>query len=116
MVAPTKTDLGSFAEGEVPPDLRITFTDFDDVVINLAGFTNLQMNIEEELAGTTGFGTGAYTVTDSGNGETTYVWVRGDMDTVGEYQLQGWINNGTKYFASDLYIYTVYDGPGTEPA
>ena len=115
MAAPSKTDLGAFAEGEVPPDLQITYRDFDKVVVNLTGFTNLQMNIEEELAGTSGFGTGTILLTDPVNGIVTYTWVRADMTTTGEYTAQAWVNNGTKYFASDLYIYTVYDGPGTQP-
>ncbi len=115
MAAPTKTDLGAFAEGEVPPDLQITYRDFDNVVVDLTGFTNLQMNIEEELAGTSGFGTGTILLTDPAGGIVTYTWVRADMTTTGEYTAQAWVDNGTKYFASDLYIYTVYDGPGEQP-
>jgi hypothetical protein len=37
------------------------------------------------------------------------------MITVGEYTAQGWVNNGTNYYASDLYTYTVYDGPEDPP-
>ncbi len=114
MATPTKKDLGAFAEGEVPPDLQITYTDFDGNVVPLAGFST-QMNIQEELAGD-GFGTGSITVTDAPNGEVTYVWVRGDMTAAGEYTAQAWVTNGTKYFASDLFTYSVYDGPGTQPA
>ncbi len=114
MAQPVKTDLGAFAEGEVPPDLQITFTDFDGNAVNLTGFASIQMNIEEELAGD-GFGTGGITATDAAGGEVTYVWVRADMTTAGEYTAQAWVNNGTKYFASDLFTYSVYDGPGTQP-
>ena len=114
-IQPIKTELAAFAEGEVPPDLQITFTDFDGNAVNLTGFANVQMNIEEELEGTTGFGTGTIVVTDAVNGIVTYTWVRADMTTAGEYQAQAWVNNGTKYFASDLYLYSVYDGPGTQP-
>ncbi len=112
-IIPVKIELGAFAEGEVPPDLQITFRDFDKVVVNLTGFTNLQMNIEEELGAEVG--TGAIVLTDDVNGLVTYTWVRADMTTAGEYTAQAWVNNGTKYFASDLYIYSVYDGPGTQP-
>lgn len=115
MATPDKTELGAFAEGEVPPDLQITFTDFDGNAVDLTGFSNLQMNIEEELAGTAGLGTGAYVMTTPVGGISTYTWVRADMTAAGEYQVQGWVNNGTKYFASDLYIYSVYDGPGDQP-
>lgn len=113
-IIPIKVELGAFAEGEVPPDLLITFRDIKKVVVNLTGFTNLQMNIEEEL-GDAGFGTGTIVLTDAVNGLVTYTWVRADMTTVGEYTAQAWVDNGTKYFASDLYIYSVYDGPGTPP-
>jgi hypothetical protein len=113
-IIPIKVELGAFAEGEVPPDLLITFRDIKKVVVDLTGFSNLQMNIEEEL-GDDGFGTGTIALTDATNGLVTYTWVREDMTTVGEYTAQAWVNNGTKYFASDLYIYSVYDGPGTQP-
>ena len=113
-IIPVKIELGAFAEGEVPPDLQITFRDFNKVAVNLTGFTNLQMNIEEELAGA-GFGTGTLAATDLPNGIVTYTWVKADMLTVGDYTAQAWVDNGTKFFASDLYIYSVYDGPGTPP-
>jgi hypothetical protein len=115
MATPTKTELGAFAQGEVPPDLQITFTDFNQAAVDLTGFTNLQMNIEAELAGTAGFGTGTIVMTDAVNGIVTYTWDRADMQTIEEFTVQAWVDNGTKYFASDLYIYTVYDGPGTPP-
>jgi len=113
-IQPVETELGAFAEGEVPPDLQITFTDFDGNAVDLTGFTNVQMNIEEELAGS-GFGTGTIVVTTPASGIVTYTWVKADMAAAGEYKAQAWVNNGTKYFASDLYLYTVYDGPGTPP-
>ena len=113
-IIPIKVELGAFAEGEVPPDLLITYRDFSKVVVNLTGFTNLQMNIEEELAGFA-FGAGAIALTDPVLGLVTYTWVKADMLTVGDYTAQAWVDNGTKFFASDLYIYSVYDGPGTPP-
>lgn len=113
-IIPVKVELGAFAEGEVPPDLLITFRDFNKVVVNLSGFSSLQMNIEEELAGS-GFGTGTMVATDLPNGLVTYQWVKADMQALGEYTAQAWVDNGTKFFASDLYIYSVYDGPGTPP-
>lgn len=113
-IIPVKVELGAFAEGEVPPDLLITFRDINKAVVNLTGFSNLQMNIEEELAGA-GFGAGSIALTDPVNGLVTYTWVKADMLTLGEYTAQAWVDNGTKFFASDLYIYSVYDGPGTPP-
>lgn len=116
MAQPTTSELGAFAAGEVPPPLVITFLDFNKNPVNLTGFTNLQMNIEEELglgAGTLGSGT--VTLTDATNGVFEYTWVRADMITVGEYTAQGWVDNATNFFASDLYTYTVYDGPEEPP-
>ena len=114
---PTIVELGAFAAGEVPPALVITYTDFDDAVVDLTGFTTLKCNIKEELDGATNpLGTGSIVLTDDVGGEITYTWVRDDMIDVGEYTLQAWCDNGINYFASDLYKYSVYDGPGTPPA
>ncbi len=114
-IQPVKIDLAAFAQGEVPPDLQITFRDFDKQPVNLTGFANLQMNIQEELGEFAAFGTGVIVITDAAGGIVTYTWVRADFLTIGEFTAQAWVNNGTKYFASDLYVYSVYDGPGTAP-
>ncbi len=55
-------------------------------------------------------------ITDAPGGVAVYVWVRDDMLNVGEYKAQAWVEDGTKYYASDLYAYSVYDGPGDPPA
>lgn len=117
MAQPTTSDLGAFAAGEVPPPLVVTFLDFNKNPVNLTGFASLQMNIEEELdqgAGT--LGTGAVLLTDPAGGVFEYEWVRPDMTIVGEYTAQAWVNNGTQFYASDLYLYSVYDGPEDPPA
>jgi hypothetical protein len=117
MAQPTVKDLGAFAAGEVPPPLVVSFQDFEKNPVNLTGFTNIAMNIEEELGvgeGTLGLGT--VQVTDAPGGVFEYTWVRADMITVGEYTAQGWVDNATSFYASDLYTYTVYDGPGDPPA
>ena len=116
MAIPREVDLGAFAAGEVPPPLEISYTDFDGLPVPLTGYTNLQMNIEEELgANQNPLGTGGIVLTDDVGGVVTYTWVRDDMLDVGEYTAQAWVNNGTNYFASDLYKYSVYDGPGDPP-
>lgn len=115
MAEPTTVDLGAFAAGEVPPDLQVTFKDFDGVPVPLTGFTP-HMRITEELAGDGGLGGGAISITDAPNGVAEYQWVRADMLNVGQYTAQAWVEDGNKYYASDLYTYTVYDGPGDPPA
>ncbi len=114
-IQPVTIDLAAFAQGEVPPDLQITFRDFDKVPVPLTGFSNLQMNIQEELGEFVTFGTGTIVVTDAPNGKVTYTWVRADFQPVGDFTAQAWVDNGTKFFGSDLYLYSVYDGPGTPP-
>lgn len=96
----------------MPPDLQITFNDFDGVAVNLTGYT-AQMNIQEELGELVG--TGVINITTPASGIAIYTWVRADMEVPGRYSAQAWVFNGTKYFASDLYMYDVYDGPGEPP-
>lgn len=116
MATPTKVELGAFAAGEVPPDLVVSYTDFDGNVVNLTGFSVVEMNIEEELGSNTQpLGTGTVNISDPPNGEVTYQWHRNDMLDTGEYQAQVWVSDGNKYYASDLYIYSVYDGPEEPP-
>jgi hypothetical protein len=116
VATPKKVDLGAFAAGEVPPPLEITFRDFEEAVVDLTGFTSLQMNIDEELGSNNNpLGTGVIAMTDAPNGLVTYGWVRDDMFDPGEYTSQAWVDNGVNFFASDLYIYSIYDGPGSPP-
>jgi hypothetical protein len=113
---PVEIELGAFAQGEVPPDLEVAFKDSDGVEVNLTGFTP-HIRIAEELnKGAANLGTGAITIPTPADGKAVYVWVRDDMANVGQYQAQAWVTDGTKYYASDLYNYTVYDGPGDPPA
>jgi hypothetical protein len=117
MTQPAVSELGAFAAGEVPPPLEITFNNFDDDPVDLTGFINLQMNIEEELGtGAGDIGKGTVQLTDAPAGKFEYTWKRADMLLVGEYTAQGWVDNGTNYYASDLYTYTVYDGPEEPPS
>ncbi len=117
MTQPATADLGAFAAGEVPPPLEITFLDFNKNPVNLTGFAFLQMNVQEELGSEASpLGLGGVVLTDPAGGVFEYTWVRADMFTVGEYTAQGWVNNGTQFYASDLYTYTVYDGPEDPPA
>lgn len=116
MAQPTSVDLGAFAAGEVPPPLEITFTDFDGAAVDLTSFGNVQMNIKEELDGNSSpLGNGGITVSDAPGGKVTYTWVKADMADAGEYTAQAWVDDGTNFFASDLYTYSVYDGPGDPP-
>lgn len=115
---PVTFELGAFAAGEVPPALEISFTDWNGQPVDLSGFATVQCNIDEELdSAANPLGTGNIIVVGDGTGGVVkYTWVRDDMLTPGEYTLQAWTSNGVNYFASDLYLYSVYDGPGDPPA
>ena len=117
MAEPTTVDLGAFAAGEVPPDLAISFKDFDGNAISLSGYS-AEIRIQEELGALVG--SGAIIISDPGNGIATYTWVQDDMLVVGQYTVQAWVLEGatatSKRYASDLYTYTVYDGPGDPPS
>ena len=116
MASPTKIDLGAFAAGEIPPRLSHTFTDYEQVVINLSTFTTLAMNIEALPAVTGPLGTGVIQFAAGGtDGVVEYFWTATDMAEPGSYQAQMWVSDGTNRYASDLIIFTVYDGPGDAP-
>lgn len=116
MALPQKDDLGAFPAGTIPPDLEVTFTDYNGNPLNIAAFSARQMNIEviPPSGGVLGGGLVPF-VTDGSDGKVKYVWQGPDMATPGDYQAQIWISDGVKKLASDLIVYTVYDGPGTAP-
>lgn len=116
MAAPIKIDLGAFAAGEVPPILSHTFRDFDGVLVDISTFATQSMNIEAVPAVTGPLGTGNVAFdTDGTDGVLNYTWVVDDMAEPSGYTSQLWVSNGTNWYASDLIIYTVYDGPGSAP-
>lgn len=112
---PVKILLGAFAAGEVPPPLLHQFLDFSGEVINLTGFTTLDMNIEVIPSVTGPLGDGTVTVTDAPNGKVQYEWTSTDMADPGDYVAQLWVSNGTNWYASDPIEFSVYDGPGVAP-
>lgn len=108
-------DLGFFAAGEIPPDLRHQFLDFNGDPVDLTGFTTLSMQVEVHPVGTGPYGDGPKILTTPAQGIVTYSWSATDMAEPGSYRAQLWASDGTKRYASDVIIYTVYDGPGVAP-
>ena len=53
--------------------------------------------------------------TDGSDGVVEYTWTATDMAEPASYTAQLWVSNGTNRYASDLIIFTVYDGPGSAP-
>ena len=116
MATPVKIDLGAFAAGEIPPVLSHTFRDFDGNVIDISTFSVKSMNIEAIPTVTGPLGTGVVDFASGGvDGVLTYIWVADDMAEPSGYTAQLWVSNGVNAYASDLILYTVYDGPGTAP-
>jgi hypothetical protein len=116
MATPNKIDLGAFAEGEVPPVLAHIFTDFDNNPVDISSFTTIQMNIEAvpPVTGPLGGGTIGFQG-DGTDGVVEYYWSATDMAGAASYTAQVWVSNGVNKYASDLILYTVYDGPGSAP-
>lgn len=116
MAAPTKIELGAFAAGAIPPPIEHQYLDFDGLAVDLTGFTTLSMNIEASptVSGTLGGGTIEFK-TDGTDGWVVYTWVVDDMAEPSGYVGQMWASNGTNRYESDLFIYSVYDGPGDAP-
>lgn len=116
MAEPVTHDLGAFAAGEIPPPLVLTFRDFNGSPVDLTTFTIRAVNIES-IPAHDNLGEGQITVVgDPANGQLQYAWTANDMLETGEYILQAWVYNGSNQrYASDLYQYTVYDGPGEAP-
>jgi hypothetical protein len=116
MAVPVKIDLGAFAAGEIPPVLSHTFRDFDGVVVDLQTFSTLSMNIEAIPTVTGPLGDGVIQFdTDGSDGIVTYNWTADDMAEPSSYTAQMWASSGVNAYASDLILYTVYDGPGDAP-
>lgn len=113
---PTKVELGAFAHGSVPPDLVITYTDFDGNAVDLGSFGSVWIEIQEDInANTLTLGQGSISISTPAEGKVTYQWHRNDMWDVGDYTAIVWVSDGNKYYDSDLYLYTVYDAPGEQP-
>ena len=106
--------LGRFASGEIPPALLHQFDDSEDNDVNLVGFT-ITVNITATAGVTATLGAGTPTLSDGPTGVGQYAWHSDDMSQPGSYRLQMWASNGTNKYASDVFTYIVYDGPGTAP-
>lgn len=113
----SKQELGAFAAGAIPPPFEHTYTDIDEVVVDVSGFATRAMNIEAVPAVTGPLGTGTIGFTTDGtDGKVTYNWSATDMAEPGSYSAQMWVSNGSdQKYESDLLLYLVYDGPGDAP-
>lgn len=109
--------LGKFSAGAVPPTIEHTYLDFQDAIVDLTGFTTLSVQITASAGVTATLGTGTVQnkSADPTNGTLEYLWGSDDMRDPGFYRLQMWASNGVNKLESDVFVYEVYDGPGSAP-
>lgn len=115
---PTKVEIGAFAAGEIPPPITHTFTNLLGQPIDISPFTIRQMNIVGVPDPGIVLGQNPVNfLTDGTDGTVVYQWHPNDMAVPGDYEAQIWVYLSTSpyRFASDLILYTVYDGPGEAP-
>lgn len=105
-------DLGQFAAGAIPPSIENLYTDFDDAVVDLTGFTTLVTRIDGPSGASLTPGTPVVKGGDPTLGTLIYTFTATDMLVPGFYRLQMWASNGTIKLESDVFTYEVYDGPG----
>lgn len=111
-----KIELGAFAAGEIPPPIQHTYRDFDAQPVDLDGFSTLAFNVEATPTVEGPIGDGAIArVLPYSSGKVDYTWSATDMAEPATYTAQMWVSDGVNRFASDLFIYVVYDGPEDAP-
>lgn len=69
-------------QNDTKPDIQATIKDDDDVVIDLTG-ASIKFFMNSNSGTNKVDGTGA--LVDATNGIVKYVWVTGDLDTIGTY-------------------------------
>lgn len=95
--------LGPYTTGEIPEPLVVTFTDDEDVAINISAYT---AKFVIKAPGTAAVTKDAV-VTDGTAGEATYTWVEDDLETPGATTAELWVGNGTNRFASERFVFVV---------
>lgn len=114
---PTKVLIGAFAQGEIPVPITHTFFDFNEEPIDISAFATRAMRIEGVPDPGVSLGTNPVDfLTDGTDGKIVYQWTDEDMAHVGDFEAQMWVYDGILRFASDLILYSVYDGPGEAPS
>ena len=110
MARPTIINLGIFAQGAIPYTLAHTFYQADGTTVidlSVGPFTPTV-----KASGPYGQGTPALSGDGSG-GVVTYEWDTADFADIGDYELVIWVTDGSRNLESDLFVWTVYDAPGT---
>lgn len=114
MPALRKINLGAYAAGEIPPPLSHQYLGNDRLPLPITGWIVLGFFVEGDAP----CGLGDLQITDGPNGIITYTWDPDDMQTPGNYRGLMWVQNDpdpTVRLASDLFLWTVVDGPGPTP-
>lgn len=112
-----KIQLGAFPAGEIPAPIEHQYLTYAREVIDISGWTVLGFFIE----GPDGphITVGPPAITDGPNGKVTYIWGPDDMQVSGEYSGLIWVQdtstNPNLRLGSDLFVWSVKDGPGPTP-
>jgi hypothetical protein len=79
-----------YAISEIPEDVAYTYFDATGAPINLTGFAVQGVFTDEEGAETSRAGT----LVSGPNGQVSWSWTDGDLDTKGQYRLVLWVTLG----------------------
>lgn len=82
------------AENDTGSIFRVTVKKQDNTVWDISAATTIQIKFEKP-SGSTAIKTASYT-TDGTDGKMEYVSVSGDLDEVGEWQVQGRVVSGSQ--------------------
>lgn len=115
MGRPTTIDLGVFAQGELPYPIQHTYYQADGVTpIDLSTSGGWTPTVKATGPSTGPYGQGAVALAGDGSGgQVNYVFDAADFADIGKHQLVVWVTDGTQSLASDLFLWEVYDAPGT---
>jgi hypothetical protein len=85
---------------------KATIKDEDGVVVDVSGAGTLEL-VFRKPDGTAVVKTAVFT-TDGEDGVIQYITIADDMDTEGEWRVQGYVKIATSEFHSDVHRFRVY--------
>jgi len=111
--------LGPYHQGELPPNLTVTFKDSSGNAISLSGYTAEFAYRTYGGAWVTRIGGGQGATVDgdqvNNKGQTHYAWQAADFVTAGDFEGEFWVGNaGTQRFDSQRFAWQVK--PAVVPA
>jgi hypothetical protein len=115
MADPSPIELGTLIEGEIPDPLEYSFQDWQGKPLPLPPPYTAVFQWRERHASSPSQRAAA--VSDTAQGEVTYVWDGSEFASPGHYRGHVWAGNGgVNRYASVPITWTVACGLGTTPA